>query len=141
MTIHIFIDILYGIGIVLSYNISITLGVIMTLIQRIRNSVGPCRKIDLAIERFLNTSSIHDDHLDRYPESAKQYTSSFDLVRALLPDGVYVLAATGPNRAQITLSVNGGLGDDKASWVADAQAPTLELAMCLAFIEFKGLNG
>lgn len=113
----------------------------MSLIQKVINLPGPCREVDLAIERFLNTSSVHDDHLDRYPESAKQYTSSFDLVRALLPDSVYVLAATGPNRAQITLSVNGGLGDDNASWVADAQAPTLELAMCLAFIEFKGLKG
>lgn len=36
---------------------------------------GSDRKLDLAMERLLNSSSIHDDHLDRFPDDAESFTS------------------------------------------------------------------
>ena len=44
------------------------------------------RGLDLRIERIFNQSEIHDDHLDRFPESASRYTSSLDACRKLMKE-------------------------------------------------------
>lgn len=60
------------------------------------DSALPDRKLDLRIERIFNDSQIHDDHLDRSPESALCYTSSLDACRKLMtkvhPNGLWALS-------------------------------------------------
>lgn len=43
----------------------------------------PSRQVDLRIDQITTKSSIHSDHLDRFPDSAKPYTSSMDAALSL----------------------------------------------------------
>ncbi len=62
------------------------LGYIDTALKEVHHAVEgrPNRDLDLRIERIFNQSEIHDDHLDRFPESASHYTSSLDACRKLM---------------------------------------------------------
>ena len=64
------------------------LGFIDTALKEVHHDVEgrPNRDLDLRIERIFNQSEIHDDHLDRFPESASRYTSSLDACRKLMKE-------------------------------------------------------
>src|SRR6185437_2620592 len=57
------------------------------LLSLLERASGPSRDLDLLIERLTTTSSIHSDHLDRWPEHAKHFTSSLDAALTLMPEG------------------------------------------------------
>lgn len=46
------------------------------LLDRLRNGNGRQRSIDLSLSYHFNTSSIHSDHLDRFPDAADPYTTN-----------------------------------------------------------------
>ncbi len=64
------------------------LATLQSLRSRVANAPGPDREIDLTIERAFNTSSIHDDYLDRNPDAARPFTSSIDAALAWMERGV-----------------------------------------------------
>ena len=104
----------------------------MTLADRIEALDGPCREVDLAIERAVNTSAIHDDHLDRFPETAKRYTASLDAAMTLVPDGCgrsYDDMDNGECLWRLEPD------DDSQFW---GRAKTPALALCAAALRARG---
>ena len=50
------------------------------LLEEVATLTAPDRRVDLRVTRVLNTSSIHDDHLDRFPDDADAFTSNQSVV-------------------------------------------------------------
>jgi hypothetical protein len=106
------------------------------LIERLAKATGPDRALDLAIERAVNVSTIHDDHLDRFPEDAKVYTASIDAALTLVPKDS-AAEITGQYDWQLEC-INGGLtisarvgADEKTRSFADTPA----IALCIAALK------
>jgi hypothetical protein len=57
------------------------------LLALLEQASGPSRELDLLIDRLTTKSEIHSDHLDRWPEHAKHFTSSLDAALTLVPEG------------------------------------------------------
>lgn len=91
----------------------------------------PDRDLDLRIERIFNLSGIHDDHLDRHPESARNYTSSLDDCRHLMarvcPKGKWNLQMGDDGRYSASV-VDDGLEQPNILG-SPMNIPSLELAI------------
>ncbi len=109
------------------------------LLEKLSMLTAPSRELDLSIERFFNTSSVHDNHLDHYPDSAKKYTSSLDNVLTLLPKDSYPLIAGGKDRCQASIAFKGGLGSEDAQWVGEESSFGFNMATALitCIIKYK----
>lgn len=91
------------------------------------------RPLDLRIERIFNRSEVHDDHLDRFPDSVRPYTSSLDacrhLMREVCPQGYWTTTAE-ESKGQYGASVVDGSFRAGSSW-----APSLELAILAVVLQ------
>lgn len=58
---------------------------LLELAERLIAGTGKDRKLDWSIDQATCNSSIHSDHLDRFPDAAKDFTSSLDAAISLHP--------------------------------------------------------
>ena len=109
-------------------------GFIDTTLRMVHDAVDgrPNRELDLRIERIFNLSEVHDDHLDRFPDSALRYTSSLDDCRHLMttvcPKGKWTLT-TGDDGRHGAQVVDDGLKRPTNQFGSPMGLPSLELAI------------
>jgi len=93
---------------------------------------GEDRVLDLAIERLVNTSAIHDDALDANPELAKNFTTSIDQAMTL-GSQVKWLTPTIIGHDRTVMLLNGiGLKTNRTGY--KARHEEIPRALCAAFL-------
>lgn len=107
------------------------------LLKELSDATCANRQLDLKIERYLNTSSILDDELDRNPDLAEHYTSSIDIVMNLIPGNLFISIERTPKDTMVSLSQNSSLGGDGAVWLSYGKGKTMALAICAAFVQYR----
>lgn len=100
------------------------------LIERLEKAEVGSRDLDLAIERLTNISSVHDDHLDRFPDAAKPYTTSLDAIVGLIGEKLpgWTWEAVSYGSACLFSP------DDQEAMAIGGTATTAPLALCIALL-------